>query len=51
MKAFSLIFKIVSLTICQRKVTYCHFKRNGILVATSRLRAKELSKVISNNIV
>ena len=48
---FSLIFQIVPLTICQRKVTNCHFKGNGTLVATSRVRAKELSKVISNNIV
>ena len=34
-----------------KRVTSCHFKGNGTLVATSRVRAKELSKVISNNIV
>ena len=39
----------VFLTICQRKVTSCHFRGNGTLVARSRVRAKELSKVISNN--
>ena len=33
------------------KMTSCHFKANGTLVATSKVRAKELSKVISNNIV
>ena len=32
-------------------MTSCHFKANGTLVATSKVRAKELSKVISNNIV
>ena len=35
----------------KRKMTSCHFKANGTLVATIRVRAKELSKVISNNIV
>ena len=35
----------------KEKMTSCHFKANGTLVATIRVRAKELSKVISNNIV
>ena len=33
------------------KMTSCHFMTNGTLVATIRVRAKVLSKVISNNIV
>ena len=33
------------------KMTSCHFKACGTLVATIRVRTKELSKVISNNIV
>ena len=33
------------------KMTSCHFKVIGTFVATIRVRAKELSKVISNNIV
>ena len=36
---FTTIFQIVSLTICQQKVTSCHFKGNGTLVATSRVKA------------
>ena len=32
-------------------VTSCHIMGNGTLVATIGVRAKELSKVISNNIV
>ena len=49
--SFSLIFRTLTLTICQRKVTSCQFDGNGMLVASCRVRAKELSKVISNNIV
>ena len=33
------------------KMTSCHYKAHGTFVATIRVRAKELSKVISNNIV
>ena len=33
------------------KMTSCHHKANGTFVATIKVRAKELSKVISNNII
>jgi len=51
MPAFSYAKACQTLPFCQGQMTSCHFWGNGTFVARNRVRAKELSKVISNNIV